>query len=341
MKVMVIPQKHYSIPKAIDLLGGPSQLLEIEHINTDQLRMSTTDLEKKIFRAEIDGVPIMAIIAIAGETETGLVDPLGDIARISRKHHIFSIADGAFGASYRLSRNKHVFAGLHQFDAIIWDPHKTGYVPYSCGFVGFKNVGDHIELGKTIDAPYIAIQSSQEDDERTQRGRITQFMASDEQRVLAPKRLEGSMGAGPILSVLATKKTLGAKGLAIIYDLTLDRISYLYDRINTSSYLLPVHRPNINVLCFRLRPHVQARLGNEKIAAFITRSRLWLDNNIVGDGGYYFSDTILKLDGYTPRDESTNLPVWRAVIMNPWTTDTIINQAITGLEGYIQRSFIT
>jgi|GEM_PF-1379067 len=344
MKVFVIPQKHYSIPKAIDVLGGPNYQIELEYIATKDLRMSVADLEEKIDKAEKDGTPIMAIIGIAGETETGIVDPLNEIVKIAESHHIFSIADGAYGASYRLSRNGKLFEGLDRFDAVVWDPHKTGYIPYGAGFVGFKNVNHHIELGRDIDAPYIGIQAENSREEETDK-LLKQFLDSGEERALGRKRFEGSMSAAPQLSILATKYTLGKDGLAIIYDITLDRIDHLYEKLKSSEFLSPFpdKDPDLNLLCFRLKPEIQYALrltDNKKLIEFINKSRLWLDKNIERNGGYYLSNTELKLDNYDPENSETLLPVWRAVIMNPRTTDVILDEAVNVLEGYIKEKLL-
>lgn len=104
VRVLTSPLAHYSVGKMCNLLGGPGRQIQVQPIKSQELRMSTRDVDQKITDSEREGVQIMAILAIAGETETGLVDPLNDIADITEEHGVNLIVDGAYGASYRLSR---------------------------------------------------------------------------------------------------------------------------------------------------------------------------------------------------------------------------------------------
>jgi len=127
-------------------------------------------------------------------------------------------------------------------------------------------------------------------------------------------------------------RTFEKDGLAAIFDHTLDRIDYLYQRLQASPYLKPVHEPDLNLLCFDLKEEVEAALGiqnNQQREAFIEATREELDNGYEGEGGYFFSSTDL------PGDDGQRHYVWRACIMHPHTTDEIVESAVTGLEKII------
>lgn len=325
MRVLTSPFAHYSIEKACDLLGGPSKLIELQRVASQDLRMSPEDLQQKIEEAEREGVPIMAVLAIAGETETGLVDPLDQIANVTEQHNVSLIVDGAYGAPYRLSRKGELFAGMERAMAISIDPHKALYTPYNNGAVLFRNAEDHAFLNVGIEADYLEFQHDYDSvlsNLRTGQGN------------LGEKRIEGSMSAGPILSTVAVLRTLGQEGLSTVYDLTLDRTNHLFDRLAQSQHLVPLHEPDLNLLCFTLTPRAMNQLNikdNEALRRFIGITRRELDNDIKGKGGYFFSETNL------PTDEGEELGVYRACILNPRTTDDIIDDAVSGLEEIIQR----
>lgn len=325
MRVLTSPFAHYSIEKTCDVIGGPGRQIELERVASRNLRMSPDDLEQKITSVEREGTPIMAVVAIAGETETGLIDPLNQIADVTEQHGINLIIDGAYGAPYRISRAGNKFGGMERAMAISIDPHKALYTPYNNGAVLFRNAEDHALLNVGIAADYLQFQQDYEsvlNNLRTGQGN------------LGEKRIEGSMSAGPILSTIAVLRTLGQSGLATIYDLTLDRTSHLYERLSQSLYLEPRHELDLNLLCFGLKPTVISNLGiqnQDELGEFVNSTRNELDKGIKREGGFFFSATKL------PDDLGDARWVYRACIMHPRTTDSIINDAVSRLEEIIEQ----
>lgn len=326
MLVLCSPFAHYSINKVCSVIGGPGKLVEQVQVASKGLRMSTEDLRLQIAKAKQEGVPVMAILAIAGETETGLVDPLEEIANIAEENGINLIVDGAYGAPYRISRAGRKFKGMERAMAISIDPHKALYTPYSNGAVLFRNAQDHALLNVGVEAPYLGFPTTYE-------GLLENIQ--ENKGSLGEKRIEGSMGAGPILSVIAVLRTLGRKGLATLYDLTLDRTEHLYKKIEESKYFDAVHKPDLNLLCFTLSSDVRRKLKittDEAWLRFITDSRTKLDKNIIGKGGYFFSETVLPTD-----IKDKTMPVYRACILHPRTTNKIIDNAVNALETIIEK----
>lgn len=340
MRVLTSPFAHYSIAKMCNLLGGSGRQIQVQSVTSRNLRMNPDDLQQKITEAESRGIPVMAVVAIAGETETGLVDPLNDIADITEAHGVNLIVDGAYGAPYRLSRNGELFSGMERAMAVVIDPHKALYTPYNNGAVLFRNAEDHARLNLGVQATYLGFQAVDRRSEEFQQNlealiaRLRYQQPGEQIGNLGEKRIEGSMSAGPILSTVAVWRTLGREGLSTIYDLTLDRTLHLYDRINQSRYLFPRHEPDLNMLCFTLTEESQVQLGiedNEALGEFIDSTREELDKGIRGEGGYFFSSTDL------PDDNGNKRWVYRACIMHPRTTDSIIDDAISGLETIIEN----
>ncbi len=327
MIILTSPFAHYSIEKACKLLGGPSRLIDLQRVKSLELRMSPDDLVQKITDAETRGVPIMAVLAIPGETETGLIDPIERIADITEQHDVNLIIDGTYGAPYRLSRVGYKFRGMERAMAVTIDPHKALYTPYNNGAVLFRNAEDHALLNKGIEADYLQFKTEYES--------LVQNLRSEEPDYnLGEKRIEGSMSAGPILSTIAVLRTLRLGGLATIYDLTLDRTRHLYNRISQSQYLVSIHEPDLNMLCFTLNAETKTRLGivnNDELDNFINSTRRELDKDVKGEGGFFFSATNL------PDDSGIRTRVYRSCIMHPRTTDSIINDAVSGLESIIEQ----
>lgn len=325
MRVLTSSLAHYSVDKACDILGGPRGDIELIRVATEGLKMSPEDLEQKLQEAKKDNIPVMAVLAIAGETETGLIDPLDKIADLTEKYDTNFIADGAYGAPYRLSREKNKFKGMERAMAITFDPHKALYTPYNNGAVLFRDARDHALLNVGVAADYLQFSSDYESVlNNLRRG----------QGNLGEKRIEGSMSAGPILSTIAVLRTMSKSDLGVLYDLLLDRTDHLAQQLKQSTYLETLHDPELDILCFTIKPEIQKQIGiseTSELAEFIETSRNELDNAKKGKGGFFFSSTKL------PTDQGDKVAVYRSVIMNPRTTDEIIDNAVSGLEAIIER----
>ena len=121
---------HYSITRAVELLGIGSDRLRDVPID-DEHRMRPDLLAEAIDRDIADGVTPVAVVATAGTTLTGAIDPLAPIAEICEARRIWFHVDGAYGlpaASVVPDR----FAGVERADSVSVDAHKWLYVPKAC-----------------------------------------------------------------------------------------------------------------------------------------------------------------------------------------------------------------
>jgi aromatic-L-amino-acid decarboxylase len=121
---------HYSITRAIELLGIGSDRLRDIPID-DEHRMRADLLAETIDRDIADGVTPVAVVATAGTTLTGAIDPIAPLADVCEARGIWLHVDGAYGlpaASVVPDR----FAGVERADSVSVDAHKWLYVPKAC-----------------------------------------------------------------------------------------------------------------------------------------------------------------------------------------------------------------
>jgi aromatic-L-amino-acid decarboxylase len=79
------------------------------------------------------GITPMAVVATAGTTLTGAVDPLGELAAICARHDVWLHVDGAYGLpAAATARARPLFAGLERADSATVDAHKWLFVPKAC-----------------------------------------------------------------------------------------------------------------------------------------------------------------------------------------------------------------
>ncbi|WP_253908671.1 pyridoxal phosphate-dependent decarboxylase family protein, partial [Klebsiella pneumoniae] len=101
-KVLCSENAHFSVQKNMALMGLGYRSVTL--VKTDEFaRMDVSDLQAKIAQAQANGEQIMAIVATAGTTDAGAIDPLRDIAGIAAEHQIWLHVDAAWGGALLLS----------------------------------------------------------------------------------------------------------------------------------------------------------------------------------------------------------------------------------------------
>ena len=132
-------QVHHSIDKAIRIAG----LKECEKrfiLTNEKFRMQTVLLEETIKEDKKKGLNPFLIIASAGTTDTGAVDPLEEIGEIAEKYKLWFHLDAAYGGFFILSESaRAILKGIEKSHSVIMDPHKGLFLPYGTGAVLVKD----------------------------------------------------------------------------------------------------------------------------------------------------------------------------------------------------------
>jgi len=131
--VYMSDQTHSSLARAARALGfRPDQ---VRVIPTDQrARMRPDALRGAIAADRSVGRLPLVVVANAGTTAAGAIDPFHELSRICREEGIWLHVDGAYGAFACLSeRGREVLSGMELADSITLDPHKWLYQPVELG----------------------------------------------------------------------------------------------------------------------------------------------------------------------------------------------------------------
>ncbi|NIE99187.1 aspartate aminotransferase family protein [Pantoea sp. Acro-805] len=145
IKVLCSENAHFSVQKNMALLGhGYNSVVQVK---SDQYaRMDVNDLKAKLAQAEANGEQILAIVATAGTTDAGAIDPLREIAGIAAEHNIWMHVDAAWGGALLLSEKyRDYLDGLELVDSVTLDFHKQYFQTISCGAFLLKDER-HYEL---------------------------------------------------------------------------------------------------------------------------------------------------------------------------------------------------
>ncbi|ROR15178.1 aspartate aminotransferase family protein [Erwinia sp. JUb26] len=145
IRVLCSEHAHFSVQKNMALLGLGYQSVTL--VKTDRFsRMDLTDLQEKLAQAEANGEQILAIVATAGTTDAGAIDPLRAIAELAAERQIWVHVDAAWGGALLLSEKyRDYLDGLELVDSITLDFHKQFFQTISCGAFLLKEAR-HYEL---------------------------------------------------------------------------------------------------------------------------------------------------------------------------------------------------
>jgi aromatic-L-amino-acid/L-tryptophan decarboxylase len=132
-------QAHHSVDKAIRIAGLRECV--IRHLPIDEkFRIVASELEKQIETDKAEGLNPFLVVASAGTTDVGAIDPLGEIGRISKRHGLWYHIDAAYGGFFILTdEGKQKLAGIETSDSLVIDPHKGLFLPYGLGVVLVKD----------------------------------------------------------------------------------------------------------------------------------------------------------------------------------------------------------
>jgi glutamate/tyrosine decarboxylase-like PLP-dependent enzyme len=129
MRVYASAETHFSVAKAAGTLG-----VRVEPLAVDRdRRLDPTALRTAIASDRAAGLLPICVVANAGTTSTGVVDPLDAVATVAADAGVWLHVDGAYGAPAAADpASRPLFAGLHRADSMCIDAHKWLYAPVDC-----------------------------------------------------------------------------------------------------------------------------------------------------------------------------------------------------------------
>jgi aromatic-L-amino-acid/L-tryptophan decarboxylase len=158
MTIYASDQAHFSIVKAADALG----------LGRDQVRLLKADgrfrLDARLLREHLDsdidaGFKPFCVVANAGTVSTGAVDPLDEIATVTKEYDLWLHVDGAYGALAAMDESKRpLFRGIERADSVSLDPHKWLYAPVDAGCLLFRDEVSVRAACAPGEADYIKVQ---------------------------------------------------------------------------------------------------------------------------------------------------------------------------------------
>ena len=150
----VSEQTHASVAKSAVLAGFPQRNVR-EVPCTPELRLDPAALADMIRADRRSGLQPFMIVANAGTTNTGAIDPIADIVELARAEALWVHVDGAYGGFFQLTdRGRRAFRGIEEADSITLDPHKGMFLPYGTGSLLVRD-GERLRQAHQVQAAYL------------------------------------------------------------------------------------------------------------------------------------------------------------------------------------------
>jgi aromatic-L-amino-acid decarboxylase len=132
-------QAHHSLEKALRIAGMGECIRR--RVPTDEAhRMDVGALERAVARDRAEGLRPWLVLASAGTTDVGAIDPLERIGRVAADEGLWYHVDAAYGGFFTLCPEvRDRFRGLELSDSLVMDPHKGLFLPYGMGAVLVKD----------------------------------------------------------------------------------------------------------------------------------------------------------------------------------------------------------
>jgi glutamate/tyrosine decarboxylase-like PLP-dependent enzyme len=243
VRVYASDQTHFSIARALQVLGFPPETLHIVP-SDERFRLQAPPVAEAIAADRAAGLRPFAISAVAGSTNTGSVDDVGALADLAEREGLWLHVDAAYGGAVRLSRrDAGRVRGLERADTVTIDPHKWFFQAYDIGGLLVKSRED---LHQTFHRSPEYYRSTAPEDEP-----LHWYQYSFE----GTRRFRG-------LKLWLSWKHLGTEGLGRLVEMNDDLAAYLARRCRESDDFETVpDEPELSVVCFRHLP------GGRKAAA--------------------------------------------------------------------------
>ncbi len=242
---------HFSIPRALDTLGHGRDALRLVEVD-ERGRLRPEALAAAIAEDRAKGVVPLAIVAIAGTSGSGAVDPLAAIAAIAAREEIWFHVDGAAGAAMaRVPACADVFAGIAEADSLTIDPCKWLFVPYGIGVLLVRD-------GESL---LRAFPSS---------SHYWEELGEPDLYAMGPygSRQVRTLGLWLLF------RRLGAAGLRGLLSGLLRLTQRLAQRVEEAPELELLHRPELAVCAFRGRAAGASREANNRLNTELQRRLL-------------------------------------------------------------------
>ena len=313
ISVYTSDQAHFSIARALDELGFPEDTLRVIATG-DDFRLLAAPVAAAIAADRAAGLRPLAICAVAGSTNTGSVDAIGELAALAEREGLWLHVDAAYGGAARLSeRLAPRVPDLARADSVTVDPHKWFFQAYDFGALLVRRRRDLTDTFHRAPEYYRGGGSGRDGE------------ADDLERVQLNFYQHGMEGTRRwrALKLWMSWKHLGTSGLGRLVEANVAIAAHLARRLAESDDFdaLPADPP-LSVVCFRHLPGGRAAAASLDVDGLraLDEHQDRLAGALEASGDGWLSTTLLRSRTFL-----------RAGIVNYLTTEDDIDHLLATL----------
>lgn len=279
LRILTSECSHFSIRKSATLLGmGAEAVIAVP--SDDSKRMRTDALAAELARCRRDGLIPMAVVATAGTTDFGSIDPLPEIAGLCAGYGTWMHVDAAYGCGLLVSRRRALLTGIERADSVTVDYHKSFFQPVSSSAL---LVRDRATLRHvTYHADYL-----------NPRRMVEQRIPNQvDKSIQTTRRFDA-------LKLWLTLRIMGAQAVGELFDEVIDRAADAWKLLHDDPRFEVVVEPRLSTLVFRYvpstdrDPELSDRVNLHAREALFASGAAIVAGTVV-DGRHYLKFTLLN-----------------------------------------------
>ncbi|MFJ3958127.1 pyridoxal phosphate-dependent decarboxylase family protein [Arthrobacter sp. NPDC090010] len=285
LRIFSSADSHFSVQKSAAMLGlGFDAVVSVP--TTEDHRMDAAALATALAEARDAGLTPMAVVATAGTTDFGAVDPLPEVFALAQAYGAWFHVDAAYGGGLLVSgRHRHLLHGIHLADSVTVDFHKTFFQPVSSSAILVRDAAmlRHV----TYYADYLNPESAAR----------AQVPNQVDKSIQTTRRFDA-------LKLWLTLRTMGADAIGALFDEAIDLTARVGALLDEDSDFELAAAPQLSTLVFRYRPlrdgeriaeELSDRLNPAIRAAVFASGEAVVAGTTVG-GRHYLKFTLLNAE---------------------------------------------
>lgn len=301
LRVFASEVSHFSVQKSAKLLGlGPDAVVALP-VDQDK-RLQTVALARALERCAAEGLVPMAVVATAGTTDFGSIDPLPEIAELCGRHGAWMHVDAAYGCGLLTSlKRRDRLAGIERADSVTVDYHKSFFQPVSSSAVLVRDATTLRHA--TYHAEYL-----------NPRRTVTERIPNQVDKSLQTTRRFDA------LKLWMTLRVMGADGIGALFDEVCDLAAEGWRLLDADPRYDVVVEPTLSTLVFRYVPAAVTDPAEIDRANLYARKALFASGDAVVAGTKVAGRHYLKF-----------------TLLNPETTTADITAVLDLIAGHAEQ----
>ena len=262
-------QAHSSVTRAAWIAGISRDNVRTVEMD-DQFRIDVRDVQRAVAADRAAGNAPFMVLASAGTTNTGAVDPLHEIADYCIAEKLWLHVDAAYaGFAALTAEGKRKLSGIERADSLTLDPHKWLFVPFECGCLLVRDPSTLTSAFRILPEYLKDVEPGDEEVNFADRGeQLTRYSRA--------------------LKVWFSVNYFGTAAIAGAIQEGMERARFLEQLVRASPAFEILSAAHFGIVCFRARP----RAGTSESETDALNERI--NTRVVSEGRFLISSTRLK-----------------------------------------------